>query len=160
MARSASPTRQRVSLHMNVLVAAAMTTAPVVASCGYDVVDPIPPPASCPNLVELLVVSASWVDDGAGSTVVEVHVTAPANRPDVTFRSQVSGVSGGTVVSQQGGSSFVARLSPSGLSSAFQIAIDCKSSTPDDPTRAEIDLTTTSIHTAGTSVEASISELQ
>jgi len=144
---------------MTALVTAAVVTSPVVGTGCFTAVDPIPPPASCPNLIASLVVTAQWVSDGAGGTVVQVRIDRPANRSDVTFQANVTALAGETVVSSQGGTSLVLTVAPAPASTSTSLSfeVDCQGD-KGTPTTGTLDLTLTSNRAAGTMVMATLSE--
>jgi hypothetical protein len=152
--------RERVRAHMNVLVAAAIvTTATAAVDCGYGVVDPLPPPSSCPNIAQQLTVTATWVDDGAGGTELEFEVTRPSSRTDITFEAWKK-ATGATLTPQQIQDGFTVRLQVDAAASmaAFDVDVHC-SGDQGDATTLRIDATLTSTRTAGTTAVTNAYEL-
>ncbi|MFO0612906.1 MAG: hypothetical protein U0414_09975 [Polyangiaceae bacterium] len=152
--------RERVSAHMNILVAAALvTTATAAADCGYGVVDPLPPPSSCPDIAKQLIVTATWVDDMAGGTELEIRVTRPANRADITFEEWKTST-GSSLVPQTLPDGFAVRLKvdATAVDAAFDVDVHC-SGDGGVATTLRVDVTVTSTRTVGTTAKTNVYEL-
>ena len=159
LARKTTAARDRVRKHVNILIAAAITTTPVVDSCGFGVVDPIPPPASCPGLVGQLVISAKWAADANGA-YIEVQIDPPAGRTDVAFTTNVT-VQQGTLLSSQAGQSLVLHVAPvTGGASSVTVDFDvtCAADKSNGPTTGILTLTLGPTTSPGTAVMTSVQE--
>jgi hypothetical protein len=156
-----SKARARVALHAKLLVAAAVTTAPMVGGCGYDVVDPIPPPADCTSIVDRITLQAVWIDDSASGPVIQVTLQAPSDRTDVVFETDLEALDGSTVVSgiTAKASKVVVRVTPDAGThlGKFRLKIDCDPTTG-VPMDAILEVQATATHTAGMLVPATLTE--
>lgn len=73
--------RQRTMKTMERLIAvsaasALIAGAEVSGGCGYGVVDPLPPPAQCPDLASTITAKATWKQD-AGNWLIVLELSAP-----------------------------------------------------------------------------------
>jgi hypothetical protein len=155
---SSGAARARVGLHMQRLLATAATTAAIATGCGFGVVDPVPPPARCPNLAEQIVITGTYV---MGANGLEIHVTfsPPANRSDVTFAAPTS-IGSGTLVSATPGATLTLVLLPTAGATSITFAMDVSCSQSGKvPDAMLVSLTVAPGAMAGDAVTGAIGEL-
>jgi len=154
---SKSVAHAKVALHLQRLVATAATSAAIATGCGFAVVDPVPPPARCPNLAEQLTVTGSYVM-GANGLEIHVTITAPANRTDVSFADPVS-VEGGTLVSSSPGAELALTLTPQANMTLINvnISVSCKESKT-TPQKMLVVLTLPAVPKAGDTVTGTVNQ--
>ena len=152
---------------MNALAtAAAVVGATTAFTLDSFACDPIPPPAACPGVAKSITLSASWVSDGAGGTLLEVTLTPPANRPDLKFgapdtfldsSSQDAGAAP-TIVSQTSGPTLTARLAvdASATKAFVQTKLDCANEPKNSVTVLTVELDIGATRTAGTMVSGTV----
>lgn len=105
---------------------AIMAGAASVSGCGYGVVDPLPPPSQCPDVLSTITAKARWkLDNGEFVIVIELGVPG---QTDVYYRDLDPYVGGNTVivsrVLNQGALTITIRTN--GVSIAYvQVPIHC-----------------------------------
>lgn len=96
--------RQRTMKTMERLIAvsaasALIAGADVTTGCGYGVVDPLPPPAKCPNLASTITAKATWKLDN-GQFVIVLELSAPNQAGAILVDKDPECFSNGSLVSR------------------------------------------------------------
>lgn len=92
--------RERTLSRMYQLVAKATAGSALVASCGFLVVDPVPPPSRCAAFVPEVKASAVWRKDG-DTWVIELKIERPPNQPAYTLKEGKAADYQGTILKQE-----------------------------------------------------------